>query len=464
MQALLFFLLVVVSVEAFDVLPLLSRTKEMFEGAVNRMSPAWHEATRVVRDSVENFESGVDLGDEGLCDKYRCCQVSDEESCFISEMPDGETTIVLAPQGSNATCIFGTQYGIQVIPGSSEKVLFYFQGGGACWSRSSLAAGLCTTEISPNANAGVFDKSNEQNPFKDYTVVHALYCSGDVYSGDVTQSYKHMGKPVIQHGVANAQFAVDWAKEQGFGGSDGVLENFVGMGCSAGSVGVQMWADKLLTTFPAETVAIVPDSYAGLFPPNSVGPLMKNYGVCDTDLISPNLKAPCYEGALDIQDVVSSHISAYERSPFAFIQSKVDAVQQSFYVAVGLTTRGESAVITPAKFYEGISNIFSGYNKLPNFITYLIDGPMHCFTNMDVMYKATNAGPDGHRNPSDPAPDDLTLRDWLEQLPLSTGEKASTECAGQVQDSLSVEALSGGDVSAYTYCDTGVVPKTFTQG
>ena len=47
-------------------------------------------------------------------------------------MPEGETTMVLAPEGSDATCIFGTQYGIQVIPGASEKLLFYFQGGGAC--------------------------------------------------------------------------------------------------------------------------------------------------------------------------------------------------------------------------------------------------------------------------------------------------------------------------------------------
>lgn len=456
-------LLTVAFAAGFDILPLLSKSKEFFEDAVNRLSPAWQEATKVVRESVDNFEGGVNLGEEALCDQYSCCQLSDGESCSISNMPQGETTIVLAPSGSNATCIFGTQYGIQVIPGSSEKVLFYFQGGGACWSRSSLAAGLCTTTISPNANAGVFDKSNEGNPFKDYTIIHALYCSGDVYSGDVTQSYKHMGKPVIQNGVANAQFAIDWAKEQGFGGSDGTLQNFVGMGCSAGSVGVQMWADKLLTTFPSENVAIVPDSYAGLFPPDSVGPLMKSYGVCDTDLISAELKSSCYNGALDIQQVVQSHIAAYERSPFAFIQSKVDIVQQSFYVAVGLTTFGESAIITPKKFYAGVNGIFTGYNKLPNFISYLIDGPMHCFTNMNVMYTATNAGPEGHRNPNDPTPDDLSLRDWLAQLPLSKGAQASTECAGQLQDSQSIDALNSGEVSAYTYCDAGVVPKTFTQ-
>lgn len=442
---------------------ILSKGKDYFIDVYNRLTPAWQEASKAV--TLDNLRGRVETP-SSLCDSYSCCLVSNGDACSISDMPVGETTMVLAPEGSEATCIFGTQYGIQVIPGeSNEKLLFYFQGGGACWDRASTAAGMCTTDISPNANAGVFDKGNEANPFKDYTVVHALYCSGDVYSGNVTQNYKHLGKPVIQKGVANAKFAINWALQQGFG--DGTLENLVVMGCSAGSVGAQMWADTLLTSFPAKNVAVVPDSYAGLFPKDSVGPLMKNYGVCDTDLIAPALKPSCYAGSLDIQHVVESHIASYERSPFAYIQSKVDAVQQSFYIAVGLTTRGESAVITPASFYAGVNEIFIGYNKFPNFITYLVDGPMHCFTNMDVMYEADNAGPEGKRHVKDPGQKELSMRDWLAQLPLTVGETVSTECVGALRESdiSSSEEESGGaaEVDAYTYCDSNLLPKTFVH-
>lgn len=444
---------------------ILSKGQDYFVDAFNKMSPAWRSASETVKKWVDNVSGRVVLeGTSSICDTYSCCQISSDNSCSISTMPEGETTMVLAPEGSDATCIFGTQYGIQVIPGASEKLLFYFQGGGACWDKASTVAGLCTTEISPNANAGVFDKGNDDNPFKDYTIVHALYCSGDVYSGNVTQGYKYQGNPVIQKGVANARFAINWAMEQAFGGSDGTLENLVVMGCSAGSIGAQMWADILLSSFPAKTVAVVPDSYAGLFPEDSVGPLMKSYGVCDTELIDSALKPSCYAGSLDIQHVVESHIASYKRSPFAFIQSKVDAVQQSFYVAVGLTTRGESAVITPASFYAGINGIFTEYNKLPNFITYLVDGPMHCFTNMDVLYKATNAGPEGKRHVKEPGRGDLSLRDWLAQLPLSLGQNISTECVGDLKNSEKLQrATKGAEVKAYTYCDSSLIPKTFVQ-
>jgi hypothetical protein len=352
MKLILFFLLMALTAYAFE------------------ESHEWLDAASGIRNHLEKHHPSRKVG-SSLCDSNTCCQLSSTESCSMDGLKQAETTMVLAPEGSDAKCIFGSQYGLQVIPGSTEKLLFYFQGGGACWDQASTAAGLCTSDIGPNAPVGVFDKNNDLNPFKDYTIVHALYCSGDVYAGNVTQPYKHRGQPVTQMGVANARFAIDWAREQGFGGGDGVLEEFVVMGCSAGSVGTQLWADQLMTIFPSAKVAVVPDSYAGLFPEGTVGPLMKEFGICDTDLVAPSIKPSCYAGNLDIEDVVSTHIAAYERSPFAFIQSKVDAVQQSFYVAMGLTHRGVSAVITPAKFYSGIMGIFGNYNKLPNFVTYV---------------------------------------------------------------------------------------------
>lgn len=71
---------------------------------------------------------------------------------------------------------------------------------------------------------GVFDRTGNQlaiyilgysyaislldpnNPYADYTIIVALYCSGDTHAGNVTQSYTDSaGVPVVQVGYYNAQ-------------------------------------------------------------------------------------------------------------------------------------------------------------------------------------------------------------------------------------------------------------------
>jgi hypothetical protein len=367
------------------------------------------------------------------------CQLSATESCPISSLPKDTTTVILTDKSIDGSqCIFGTPYGFQVIPGSSDNVLFYFQGGGACWNKATTAAGLCTSEISPNAPTGIFDRDNKKNPFKDYTIVHALYCSGDVWVGKTTAPYEHKSKPVTQVGYINADVTKNWLQQQVKSGDiASLLNNFVVMGCSAGSVGTQFWADTLLTAFPAQHAAVIPDSYAGVFPDGTIGPLMAQFGVCETGLVPAALQSSCESGNLDISDVVNTMIAKYPQYPFAFIQSKIDAVQQSFYVAMGLTSKNASAIITPAKFYQGVNGIFGKYNtNNANFLTYLVDGPMHCFTPMNIMYDTTSDGPYGKRNKKGK---DMSLVEWLSAFPLSSGQKQSTQCAGAVQSVSEIE-------------------------
>ena len=42
------------------------------------------------------------------------------------------------------------------------------------------------------------------------------------------------------------------------------------MGSSAGSLGTQLWANKVLRTVKHKKALVVPDSYSGLFPPGTV--------------------------------------------------------------------------------------------------------------------------------------------------------------------------------------------------
>lgn len=399
--------------------------------------------------------------------------------------------VLTSASGDGSMCIFGDTYGFQVIPGASDKVLFYFQGGGACWDMVTTNAGLCTTTIAPNGPTGVFDRTNNENPFKDFTIVHALYCSGDVWAGRKTAKYTHYGAPVTQQGHQNAKVTMNWlSRQQKLGHIAKDLDSFVTSGCSAGSVGVQLWADVLLSAYPAKHMAVIPDSYAGVFPAGSIGPLMVSFGVCSTSLIPLSLKEDCLLGKLEIHDVARVHISKFPDVPFAYIQSKIDAVQQSFYVAMGLTTRNASAAITPANFYADVSEVFASYNALDNFITFLVDGPMHCFTPFSILYDTTAAGPYGDRQP---LKEPLSLVSWLQQFPLHKRQRVETKCLGPVRpaerDDLStlsykeygeklyqyirnavsyMDSADGGAELTHEhdqtkYCADSIVPKTFRQ-
>lgn len=114
------------------------------------------------------------------------------------------------------------------------------QGGGACWDEVTTTKDpLCTTDCVPNKAVGVFDRGEELNAYKDYTIVHVLYCSGDIHAGSATRPYTDdAGVLVQQRGLANAQAALDWVlKQQQNGGLAKSLTSLVITGCSAGSLG-----------------------------------------------------------------------------------------------------------------------------------------------------------------------------------------------------------------------------------
>lgn len=117
-------------------------------------------------------------------------------------------------------------------------------------------------------------------------MVQVLYCSGDIFVGDVTRDYNDgQGKPVVQKGVANAQSAVDWVlSQQKSGALASKFEELVVMGCSAGSIGAQAWSSTVLKSLAWKKAAVVPDSYAGVFPPGSQGPLIASFGTCSTSI------------------------------------------------------------------------------------------------------------------------------------------------------------------------------------
>lgn len=288
-----------------------------------------------------------------------------------------------------------------------------------------------------------------------------LYCSGDVYGGNTTRPYNDKdGVPVQQKGLANAQSVLDWAaKQQTTGALASTLSELVVMGCSAGSIGAQLWGKQIINGLKWNKAAVVPDSYAGIFPEGTTGPLVYDYGFCSSGFLSPALYAKCMDQTITMQDMDLEFIASTPTVPYTFIQSKVDDVQISFYIAIGLTNNVTDPTINPTEFYDDVNTVFGTYNAaLTNFMAYLVDGPQHCFTNKALYYTADAMGPndDGATNSG------LMLNEWANLVPLADGETQNSVCEGTVQ-AQEEEKKKEVQKDDNTYCSSKVVPKSYTE-
>lgn len=114
-----------------------------------------------------------------------CCHYNATSNCSLKELQYNQRTFV--HPGGNTGCLHHKPYRFEVTKGKLNKVLLYFQGGGGCWSKfTATVLPLCKTRALHSeklASSGVFNRHVDHNPYKDWTVVHVLYCSGDVGLG-----------------------------------------------------------------------------------------------------------------------------------------------------------------------------------------------------------------------------------------------------------------------------------------
>ena len=111
--------------------------------------------------------------------------------------------------GGETICAKGTPYHFYARRGSPEKLLVFFEGGGACWTGDDCDRGQPNYHpelVSPGpavdpALRGVLDLAHRDNPFGDRSAVFVPYCSGDVHLGDRTTTYAVAsgGDLVIHH-------------------------------------------------------------------------------------------------------------------------------------------------------------------------------------------------------------------------------------------------------------------------
>jgi hypothetical protein len=91
---------------------------------------------------------------------------------------------------SDAFCRDGSNTGVATnLSRTSKKLMIYLEQGGACFDESSCAQNPSNATLDLLAlgwllgAAGIFDRTNPENPIRDWNIVYVPYCTGDLHFG-----------------------------------------------------------------------------------------------------------------------------------------------------------------------------------------------------------------------------------------------------------------------------------------
>ncbi len=152
------------------------------------------------------------------------------------------------------------------------KVVFFLQGGGACFDAGSCS--FTDGVFSPTADetdnpglepAGIFDDSRPDNPFAGWSVVFVPYCTGDVHLGDAVHQYSP--ELTVHHkGAVNGRAAVSYLAD-----NFPDAEQVVVVGESAGSVASPIYGGLVADALPNAAVTVLGDGSGG-YPDSPASP------------------------------------------------------------------------------------------------------------------------------------------------------------------------------------------------
>lgn len=174
---------------------------------------------------------------------------------------------VLAPP--DCVCSDGSPYYYWIRRADPERVVFFLDGGGACFSagtcgptsptfNQNLADGADVAAGAP-ATGGIFALDDDRNPFADWSMVFVPYCTGDLHLGDKTQDYGD-GIVIRHNGAVNARTALDTTAEEFPDAGQVVVA-----GSSAGSAGAPLYAGLASDLLPDAEVTLLADA-SGAYP------------------------------------------------------------------------------------------------------------------------------------------------------------------------------------------------------
>ena len=316
--------------------------------------------------------------------------------------------------GGDTTCSDGSPYRFFVRPGQPERLLLYFEGGGACWNGMSCDPDLeptyvIDTEMTDPARAnGILDFTNADNPFGDYSAVYAAYCTGDVYLGNRVTTYevpeieeRAARQVTVRHnGLANVSAVLDFVYSRFLAPS----EIFV-TGSSAGSLPSPYFAMLVAENYETASIAQLGDGSGGYRREVLAAMPEEAWGTLDELRHLPEF-ADMTVGEFTFE---SLYVAAARRHPditFAAFDHAEDDVQKQFLALGGYRAASLLDLI--------LANQNDIRSEAANFRSYIADGDIHTILQRPEFYTQHVDG--------------VRIRDWV--AALAAGEPVEdVQCA-----------------------------------
>jgi len=212
-------------------------------------------------DGSEGFQELYDQGLTryvGAFDPIDSVPKQGELTTYTFEVPEDPMS---EPRGP--LCLRGTEYTVDTREGSSDELIIFLQGGGACW------ADFCSAfEVTNSLPAsGILDPGLEGNPVADWDVLYLPYCDGSLFAGDVDRvlpsSVLGDGEPGesegYQRGLQNLTAALDVGLET-FPSPSRILLT----GVSGGAFGTIIALPLVRYYYPDTEIIVFNDSGIGI--------------------------------------------------------------------------------------------------------------------------------------------------------------------------------------------------------
>ncbi len=318
--------------------------------------------------------------------------------------------------------------------GTSNRLVVFFEGGGACWDGATCAlpitsstapgaAALYKAEVLPSDDpwiySGVFDLANPRNPVADWSFVYVPYCTGDIHSGSRTASYTNpfTQQPYqIEHrGADNFRLILQWIRE-----NFQAPEQLLVTGSSAGAYGATTHYPKIRAAFPQARAAMLGDAGQGVVPPAWDVVRNQNWNFqLDPAVYGSNPQAT------RTTDIVPLLSAAYPNDRFGQYTTATDLVQMQFY---DVQVNGLSGVQGTAcqAWTDGMLAGLATQQSAPNFRSSMAAGMTHTVlrgvdpdaSGVPLFYRETSAA--------------QPLTDWLSAMLSTTGSgwdnRACADC------------------------------------
>jgi hypothetical protein len=282
--------------------------------------------------------------------------------------------------GGDTICSQGTPYAYYVHPGTVNRLVVYFQGGGACWNDFTCSNPdmyfdntVDESDNPENWTGGIGDLDNPDNPFKDWFLVFIPYCTADIHWGDNSQTYTigDEDTTLYHKGFVNVSAVLDWI-EANFEKPEKIFVS----GCSAGSYGSAMGAPYIHELYPDVPFYQLGDAGAGVITDDFFASGFPNWGaVANIPDWIPALDIPWTEITMAKWYIALANY--YSEDRWSQYNTAHDVDQIFFYSAMGGTGDWSDLMLASIQDIQ---------DNAPNFHSYTAPGEIHCITGADIFY------------------------------------------------------------------------------